>query len=99
MMLAPMKPAMAMASTIPGKEIIMSAMRMITASSTPPKWPARMPRARAQKGQGLGGVLRGNDRREHRDEKDQHHQRGQEDKAPAVFLHAEHPGRPLSGSV
>ena len=35
-MLAPMRPATAMARTIPGKEIIMSETRMMTASTRPP---------------------------------------------------------------
>ena len=42
--LAPSMPATAMASTRPGKAIIMSATRMITASTQPPKYPASMPR-------------------------------------------------------
>lgn len=41
----PRRPAMAIASTRPGKEIIISAIRMITASTAPPKYPARIPRA------------------------------------------------------
>ena len=37
-------PAIAIASTIPGKAIIMSEILMITASITPPKYPAITPR-------------------------------------------------------
>ena len=38
-----MMPATAIASTSPGKEISISAIRMITASTAPPKYPARIP--------------------------------------------------------
>ena len=37
LMLAPRIPAIAMANTMPGKDTIMSAIRMITASTHPPK--------------------------------------------------------------
>ena len=40
----PSIPAIAIASTRPGKEIIISAIRMITPSTIPPKYPAITPR-------------------------------------------------------
>ena len=40
----PSIPAMAMARTRPGNEIFISAIRMITASTTPPKYPAITPK-------------------------------------------------------
>ena len=39
----PSMPAIAIASTRPGNEIIISARRMMTASTTPPKYPATTP--------------------------------------------------------
>ena len=39
----PMIPAMAIARMTPGKEIIISAIRMMTISTMPPKYPEMMP--------------------------------------------------------